>query len=55
VNIPIQNIYYLLCYAWDKLVEKEVVNVESINSTSLADLFARPAGLGRSWESVARR
>jgi len=41
VNIPIQNIYYLLCYAWDKLAEKEVVNVESINSTSLADLFAR--------------
>jgi 5-methylcytosine-specific restriction enzyme subunit McrC len=41
VNIPIQNIYYLLCYAWDKLAEKEVVNVESINSTNLADLFAR--------------
>jgi 5-methylcytosine-specific restriction enzyme subunit McrC len=41
VNIPIQNIYYLLCYAWDKLAEKDVVKVESIESTSLADLFAR--------------
>jgi hypothetical protein len=40
VNIPIQNIYYLLCYAWDKLAEKEVVDVDPIDSTSLADLFA---------------
>jgi len=41
VDIPIQNIYYLLCYAWDKLAEKEVVDVDPIESTSLADLFAR--------------
>ena len=41
VNIPIQNIYYLLCYAWDKLTEKEVVGVEAIDTTTLADLFAR--------------
>ena len=41
MNIPIQNVYYLLCYAWDKLAEKEVVAVEGIDSTSLADLFAR--------------
>jgi len=41
VNIPIQNIYYLLCYAWDKLEEKEIVDVEPLDSTSLADLFAR--------------
>jgi 5-methylcytosine-specific restriction enzyme subunit McrC len=41
VNIPIQNIYYLLCYAWDKLEEKEVIDVDPIESTSLADLFAR--------------
>jgi len=41
MNIPIQNIYYLLCYAWDKLEEKEVVDVDPIESTSLADLFAR--------------
>ncbi len=41
MNIPIQNIYYLLCYAWDKLAEREVVAVEAIDTTSLADLFAR--------------
>ncbi len=41
MNIPIQNIYYLLCYAWDKLAERDVVAVEAIDSTTLADLFAR--------------
>ena len=41
VNIPIQNVYYLLCYAWDKLAERDVVAVEAIDSTTLADLFAR--------------
>lgn len=40
-TIPIQNIYYLLCYAWNKLAEGEVVDVDSINSTRLADLFAK--------------
>jgi 5-methylcytosine-specific restriction enzyme subunit McrC len=39
VNIPIQNIYYLLCYAWDKLEEKEIIDAKPIDSTSLADLF----------------
>lgn len=41
MEIPIQNIYYLLCYAWDKLAEKDVVAVEAIDTTTLADLFAR--------------
>lgn len=41
MNVPIQNIYYLLCYAWDKLEEKEIVDVEPLDSTSLANLFAR--------------
>ena len=41
LNIRIQNIYYLLCYAWDKLAEKDVVSVEAIDSTTLADLFAK--------------
>lgn len=39
--IPIQNIYYLLCYAWNKLEEGEVVDVSSVNSTQLVDLFAK--------------
>jgi 5-methylcytosine-specific restriction enzyme subunit McrC len=41
VNIPIQYIYYLLCYAWDKLAERDVVAVDAIDSTTLADMFAR--------------
>lgn len=39
-SIPIQNIYYLLCYAWNKLPEGEVVDVSKLNSTELVDLFA---------------
>lgn len=41
MNIPIQNIYYLLCYAWDKLAEKDIVDVQPLDQTSLADLFAQ--------------
>lgn len=41
MKIPIQNIYYLLCYAWDKLTEHDVVAVEANDKTSLAALFAR--------------
>lgn len=41
VNIPIQNIYYLLCYAWDKLPERDVVDVDPTDRTTLADLFAQ--------------
>jgi 5-methylcytosine-specific restriction enzyme subunit McrC len=38
--IPIRNIYYLLCYAWDKLGEGELVDVSAMDSTELVDLFA---------------
>lgn len=41
MDIPIQNIYYLLCYAWNKLDEGEIIDVENIDSTQLADLFAK--------------
>lgn len=41
MTIPIQNVYYLLCYAWDKLAEEEIVAVDPISSPNLADLFAR--------------
>jgi 5-methylcytosine-specific restriction enzyme subunit McrC len=41
MEIPIQNIYFLLCYAWNKLDESEVVNVKSVDSTELVDLFAK--------------
>lgn len=38
--IPIQNIYYLLCYAWDHLEARDVVDVGGLDSTELVDLFA---------------
>lgn len=41
MRIPIQNIYYLLCYAWNKLDEKELVKVSIDDSTELVDLFAK--------------
>lgn len=40
MEIPIQNIYYLLCYAWDSLDEGRVVAVDSLQRAKLADLFA---------------
>ena len=41
MNIPILNIYYMLCYAWDKLEEQHLVDIDPETSTSLVDLFAR--------------
>lgn len=41
MQIPIENVYFLLCYAWDKLEEKDIVDVDPIESTTLVDLFAR--------------
>ena len=40
-EIPIQNIYFLLCYAWDKLEERELVDVDPVGVTELVDLFSR--------------
>lgn len=41
MHIPIENIYYLLCYAWNKLDEKERVNVEVDDRMEILDLFAK--------------
>lgn len=41
MEIPIYNIYYLLCYAWNKLEERDIVDVSGIDSTELCDLFAK--------------
>jgi 5-methylcytosine-specific restriction enzyme subunit McrC len=40
VVIPIENIYYLLCYAWNKLEEQEIVQIDPTQSTTLQDLFS---------------
>lgn len=39
--IPIENIYYLLCYAWNTLDEKEKVKVSAEDSTELLELFTK--------------
>jgi 5-methylcytosine-specific restriction enzyme subunit McrC len=39
-EIPIRNIYYLLCYAWNRLNEGSLVDVSAIDTTELADLLA---------------
>jgi 5-methylcytosine-specific restriction enzyme subunit McrC len=41
MQIPIRNIYYLLCYSWNKLEESETVDVKAISTTKLVDLFAQ--------------
>ena len=38
-QIPIQNIYYLLCYAWDKLEEQEVLGIEAVEGNHVIDLL----------------
>lgn len=39
--IPIQNLYYLLCYAWNRLEERDIVNVSTTDAQNLLDLFSR--------------
>jgi 5-methylcytosine-specific restriction enzyme subunit McrC len=39
--IPIQNIYFIFCYAWRRLEESKVVDVGGVNSPELVDLFAK--------------
>ena len=39
--IPIQNIYYMFCYAWSKFVSSKVIEVGSVDSPELVDLFAK--------------
>ena len=41
MKIPIQNIYYLLCYAWNKLEEDKAVKVQAEDTSELVDLFAK--------------
>jgi len=41
MSIPIENIYYLLSYAWDKLDEKDRIKVDIDDKTDLLDLFAK--------------
>lgn len=41
-RIPIQNIYYLLCYAWNKIEEQEITNIQPEDfKDDLVNLFAK--------------
>jgi 5-methylcytosine-specific restriction enzyme subunit McrC len=62
--IPIRNVYYLLCYAWNRLTEKGLVDVTTSGTTELVDLLARilitgvsglrRRGLERSYDEIER-
>lgn len=41
MKIPIKNIYYLLCYAWNRLEERDIVEVPTDDATNILNLFAR--------------
>lgn len=47
-TVPIENIYYLLCYAWNRLDEQDLVHVSSVDCVHLTDLFARVLAFGTS-------
>ena len=39
-KIPIENLYFLLCYAWDRLEERDLVNIAAKDHSQLLDLLA---------------
>lgn len=41
MQIPIQNIYFLLCYAWDNLEEKDKVEVSTDDKNDLLELLSQ--------------
>jgi 5-methylcytosine-specific restriction enzyme subunit McrC len=45
-TVPVANIYFLLCYAWDRLEERDVVRVETEGITQLVNLFGRVLASG---------
>ena len=45
-EIPIQNLYYLLSYAWNHLDENEEVSIAAKDCHSLTELFARILATG---------
>lgn len=48
-RIPIQNIYYMLCYAWDRLKEKDIISIDNIEGNNLLNLFAKVLAGGISY------
>lgn len=52
-NIPIRNLYWILCYAWDVLEEAEAVDVGRLDGLGIQDLLAQV--LARGVRHVMRR
>ena len=46
MQIPIKNLYYLLCYAWDKLDQGKQVDVSLDGNASVLDLFVKVLAVG---------
>ncbi|MCR8743908.1 5-methylcytosine-specific restriction endonuclease system specificity protein McrC [Romboutsia lituseburensis] len=38
-NIPIQNIYYMLCYAWNRGIEKDNIDLNGVKGNNIYDLL----------------
>ncbi len=41
MSIPIKNIYYLLCYAWDRMQEKDIIEIDDSDYEQLPELLAK--------------
>jgi 5-methylcytosine-specific restriction enzyme subunit McrC len=46
MSIPIKNIYFLLCYAWNALDKRDLVDVDQEDFKNLSDLFAKVLMIG---------
>ena len=41
MSVTVQNIYYLLCYAWDRLEARNLVDVTSIPGNRIENLLGK--------------
>jgi len=39
--IPVQNLYYILCYAWNRLEEGNIISVDQVDREDIAGLFGK--------------
>ena len=46
MKVPLENVYYLLCYAWDHMEEGETIDLGSESFGGPVDLFARVLNQG---------